>query len=214
MENTNNPPDLMETLTARYLSPGSNADHQMLDQDQTWCLIKVISSLVRVETNRQDAIRAGQTTWEGFTVTPEEFENRMINAGINNLPNLGDRGQTPQFIARLHALYLEKTSNSLGLLRLVDAAVNDAGSDEGKKLKGIGIYMNKEDPVMAIESLCTKVILTCTFISSREKLAREVSSTIDQYEAQRGELMEISHGSMDGNYPPPPPNSSRTFERG
>ena len=59
----------------------------------------VISSLVRVETNRQDEIRAGQTTWEGFTVTPEEFENRMINAGINNLPNLGDRGQTPQFIA-------------------------------------------------------------------------------------------------------------------
>ena len=68
-------------------------------------------------------------------------------------------------------MYLEKTNNSMGLLRLVDAAINDPQDDDGKKLKGIGRFMAKEDPVLAMEALCTKVVQTCTYISTREKLA-------------------------------------------
>ena len=64
MDDLNYPPDLVETLTQRYVSPGSITDHQMLDQTQTWGLIKVISSLVRIETNRAGAIIAAQTKWE------------------------------------------------------------------------------------------------------------------------------------------------------
>ena len=91
----------------------------------------------------------------------------------------------------LHALYLEKTTNSLGLLRIADAAVSDTTSDEGKNLKGIGIYMNKEDPVLAVETFCNKVIMACTFLSAREKLARVVNNTIETYESKRGELMAL-----------------------
>ena len=82
-------------------------------------------------------------------------------------------------MASLHALYLEKTTNSLGLLRIEDGAVGDNANDDGKKLKGISQYMNKEDPVLAVETLCNKVILTCAFISAREKLARAVSNSIE-----------------------------------
>ena len=110
-------------------------------------------------------------------------------------------GQNPQYIAKLHALYLEKTTNLMGLLRLVDAANNDPANDNGKKLKDIAIFMGKKDPVLAIKALCTKVIQICTYISTREKLARDISSCIDQYESKRGEIMEIVHGSMDGEYP-------------
>ena len=173
----------------------------MLDKDQTWNLIKVIASLVHVETNRNDVIKPEQTKWEGFTLTPQDLETRLVVAGINGLPNLGERAQTPEFVASLHAMYLEKTTNSLGLLRIVDGAVGDNANDEGKKLKGISQYMGKEDPVLAVETLCHKVILTCTFISAREKLARNVGNSIEAYETKRGELMEIAHGSLDGKFP-------------
>lgn len=182
MEDPNIVPDLMETFTQCYVSPASINDHQIIDEAQTWSLIKVISVLVRVETNRHDTIR--ETSWEGLTLTPEEFVTRLTNAGVNTLPNLGEVGQNPQFIAKLHALYLVKTTNSLGLLRLVDAAVNDARDDDCKKLKGIGVFMGKDDPVLVIEALCTKVILICTYISNREKLARKVSNCIDQYKSK------------------------------
>ena len=95
MDKINPPQDLMETLTMRYVNHGANTDLVMLDKDQTWCLIKMIASLVKIETNRHEAIRPEQTTWEGFSLTPQEFENRMVAAGITNLPNLGERAQTP-----------------------------------------------------------------------------------------------------------------------
>ena len=62
--------------------------------------------------------------------------------------------------------------------------------------------MNKEDPVLAVETLCNKVILTYAFISAREKLARTVSNSIETYENKRGELMEIAHSSLDGKFSP------------
>ena len=62
--------------------------------------------------------------------------------------------------------------------------------------------MNKEDPVLAVETLCNEVILTCALISAREKLARVVSNSIETYGSKRGELMEISHGTLDGKFPP------------
>ena len=48
MEEINAPQDLMETLTMRYVNPGPNSEQVRPDKDQTWCLIKVISSLVMV----------------------------------------------------------------------------------------------------------------------------------------------------------------------
>ena len=192
----------METLiSGRYVNQGTGPDLVMLDQDQTWNLIKVIASLVNVETNRNDVIRQEQTKWEGFTLTPQDFETRLVGAGINSLPNLVDRAQTPEFVATLHAMYLEKTTNSLGLLRIVDGAVLDNTNDMGKKFKGIRQYMGKADSVLAEETLCHKVISACTFISAREKLARNVGNSIEAYEAKRGELMEIAHGSLDGKFP-------------
>ena len=53
-----------------------------------------------------------------FHSFPKDFENRLVGAVINSLPNIGVRAQTPQFMASLHALYLERTTNSLGLLRI------------------------------------------------------------------------------------------------
>ena len=55
---------------------------------------------------------------------------------------------------------------------------------------------------MAIEALCNQVILTCAFLSDRLKLARKVNNSIEAYESQRGNLMEVSHGAQDGRVPP------------
>ncbi len=62
--------------------------------------------------------------------------------------------------------------------------------------------MNKDDPVLAIEALCNQVILTCAFLSDRLKLAKNVNNSIEAYESQRGNLMEVSHGAQDGKVPP------------
>ena len=56
--------------------------------------------------------------------------------------------------------------------------------------------------MLAIKALCTKVIQICTYISTREKLAKEISSCIDQYESMGGKIMEIAQVSMDWKYPP------------
>ena len=56
--------------------------------------------------------------------------------------------------------------------------------------------------MLAVETLCNKVIMSCAFISAREKLARVVSNSIETYESETGELMEISHGTLDGKFPP------------
>ena len=163
----NHVPDLMDTLTQRYVSPAYAADHQMLDQAQTWTLMKSISALVQVlvQGNRSDTIC--DTSWRGLTMPPDEFVTKLTNVGANTLPNLGEIGQNPTYIAKLHTLYLEKTTNSMGLLRLVDTAMNDQQDDDGKKLKGIGRFMAKEDPVLAMEALCTKVVPICTYISTK-----------------------------------------------
>ena len=57
----------------RYVNHGTSSDPVMLDQDQTWNLLKVIASLVRVETNRNELIRPELIKWEGFTLSPTGF---------------------------------------------------------------------------------------------------------------------------------------------
>ena len=147
MDEVNSQVNLMENLTMRYLNQDTSPDPVMLDKDQTWNLIKVISSLIHIETNRNDVIKQESTRWEAFTLSPQEFEARLVGAGIDNIPGLGDRTQSPAYVASLHATYLEKTNNSLGHLRIVDNAVNDNSNDIGKKLKVIGLFVGKEDPV-------------------------------------------------------------------
>ena len=66
----NDAPDWKDTLTQRYASPAFANDHQILNQEQTWTLMKVISALAHVETTRGDAIR--DTSWKGFTMDPDE----------------------------------------------------------------------------------------------------------------------------------------------
>ena len=194
--------EAMDNLTLRYLHHGGNHEPDILSTDNTWTLIKVIASLVRVEHGRNDVLKPELTKWEGFTLSNQDFQAKLEAAGISSIPNLGERTQTPQFLASLHAQYLEKTSNSLALLRLVETALNDNTSNEGKKLRAISVFMSKEDPVLAIEALCNQVILTCAFLSERLKLARKVSNSIEAYENQRGNLMEISHGAQDGRISP------------
>ena len=70
MDEVNPPVDLMDTLTMRYVNQGTSSDPLMLDQDQTWNLIKMIASLGRVETNRNEVIIPELTKWEGFTLSP------------------------------------------------------------------------------------------------------------------------------------------------
>merc|ERR1712082_326254 len=105
----------------RYLHHGGNNEPDILDTNSTWCLIKVIASLVRIEFNRNDVLKPELTKWEDFTLSSQDFEAKLVAAGINTIPNVGDRAQSPQFLASLHAQYLEKTSNSLALLRIVEA---------------------------------------------------------------------------------------------
>ena len=197
----NDAPDWRDTLLQRYASPAYREDHQILNQDQTWTLMKVICSLAHVETTRGDAIR--ETSWRGFSMEPDDFVTKLTDAGVNTLPNIGVVAQNPKFIANLHALYLEKTTNSMALLRKVDAVINDPQNDEGKKLKAIALFMEKEDPVLALEALCTKVIQLCTYMATREGLAIDISNSMEQYESRRAEVMEVAHGTVDGKYPPP-----------
>ena len=86
MDNSNHPnpvPDLMDTLTQRYVSPAFAADNQMLDQGQTWTLMKSISALVQVivQGTRSD------TSCRGFTMPLDEYVTSLTNAGANTLPN-------------------------------------------------------------------------------------------------------------------------------
>ena len=84
MDEANPHVNMMDNLTMKYVNQGTGPDPVMLDQDQTWNLIKVIASLVHGETNRNDVIKPEQTKWEGFTLTPQDFESRLVGAGINN----------------------------------------------------------------------------------------------------------------------------------
>ena len=102
--------DPMHNITIRYLHPGGNNEPDILDTDSTWSLIKVIASLVRIEFNRNDVLKPELTKWEGFTLSPQDFDAKLVAAGITALPNIGERAQTPQFVASLHAQYLEKKS--------------------------------------------------------------------------------------------------------
>ncbi len=49
--------DPMHNLTMRYLHHGGNHEPDILNTDNTWCLIKVIASLVRIEFNRNNVLK-------------------------------------------------------------------------------------------------------------------------------------------------------------
>ena len=89
--------DPMDNLTLRYLYHGGNHEPDILNTDNTWTLIKVIASLVRVEYGRNDVLKPELTKWEGFTLSHQDFEAKLVAAGINTIPNIGDRAQSPQF---------------------------------------------------------------------------------------------------------------------